>query len=70
MAKGLSYKETTTVNLKVAGEFDYENGTIFIETDDGASSRNIIDLLKDFDGSEIELSVKLKSEHELEIPRC
>ena len=68
MAKGLSYKETTTVNLKVAGDFDFESGTIFVETDDGSSKRSIVDLLKDFDGLEIELSAKVKTEQELEIP--
>jgi hypothetical protein len=68
MAKGLSYKETTTTVLKVVGEFDCEDGTIFVETDIDAAKRKISDLLKDFHGLEIELTAKVKTEEELDIP--
>jgi hypothetical protein len=68
MAKGLSYKETTTTVLKVVGEFDCEDGTIFVETDTDAGKRKIVDLLKDFQGLEIELTAKVKKEEELDVP--
>ena len=68
MAKGLSYKETTTTVLKVVGDFNYKDGTIFVETDTDAGKRKIVDLLKDFQGLEIELTAKVKKEEELDVP--
>lgn len=68
MAKGLSYKETTTTVLKVVGNFNYKDGTIFVETDTDAGKRRIADLLKDFQGLEIELTAKVKKEEELDVP--
>lgn len=68
MAKSLSYKETTTVNLKVAGLLNLKNNTVKIEIDDDLVEKRLHDLLKDFDGQEIELSVKVKNEQELELP--
>lgn len=64
MAKELTYKKSTTVSLKVAGDFDYEKGTILAEGEE----HKLLDLLKDFNGTYIEISAKIKNEEELDVP--
>lgn len=68
MAKTLSYKSATTVTLKVVGNINIENGTISVCENEEEKEYKILDLLKDFDGSDIEISAKVKSEEDLEIP--
>lgn len=64
MAKSLSYKKTTSVALNVKGDYDAEQGTI--ELADSGEIKKIADLLRDFEGGYIELSVKTKEEEDLE----
>jgi hypothetical protein len=64
MAKSLSYKKTTSVALNVKGDYNAEDGTI--ELADSGEVKKLSDLLKDFEGTYIELSVKIKEEEDLE----
>lgn len=64
MSKNLTYKKSTTTALKASGILDIVNGTIDI---DGVEKK-VLSLLKDFDGAEVELSVKVKDEEELDEP--
>lgn len=64
MAKSLSYKKATTVTLNVKGIYDAENGTI--ELADVGETKSVIDLLKDFEDLNIELTAKVRSEEDLQ----
>lgn len=64
MGKSLSYKKATTITLKVSGLVDIKEGIINVDGED----KNLLELLKDFDGLEMEFAAKLKSEEELDLP--
>ena len=64
MAKELTYKKSTTITLKAVGDFDYENGTIYTEGED----YRLLDLMKDFNGAHIEVSVKIANNEDLDVP--
>lgn len=52
----LVYKRSTTTSLKTAGLIDVENMTITVDGEDKKLSR----LWKDFEGSEVEIVIKVK----------
>lgn len=64
MSKNLVYKKSTTTALKACGILDVASGIINV---DGADKK-ILSLLTDFEGAEVELSVKVKDEEELDEP--
>ena len=64
MAQCFSYKETKTTTMKVAGILDTD--AMVIHTDDG--ERSIKTLLSYFNGAEIDFSIKVKSERDLDEP--
>lgn len=64
MSKNLTYKKSTTTALKACGILDIINGTIDIN----GTEKKILSLLKDFEGAEVELTVKVKDEEELDEP--
>lgn len=64
MAK-FSYKKSTTTNLKATGVIDLAHHSI--QTDD-EGELYLKSLFAPFDGSEVTLSISLKSEEELPTP--
>lgn len=56
--KNLSYKRITTTKLQANGFLDTDNKTIEI---DGVE-KNLSELLKDFNGTEITIAVSVKEE--------
>ena len=64
MANCFSYKRSTTTKLRAVGCIDLEHGSII--TDDG--ERGILELLSDFNGATVDLSVTIKDETELDLP--
>lgn len=52
----LVYKRSTTTSLKTAGLIDVENMTITVDGEDKKLSR----LWKDFEGSEVEIVIKVR----------
>lgn len=64
MSKNLVYKKSTTTALKACGILDVVNGIINID----GSEKKVLSLLKDFEGAEVELTVKVKDEEELDEP--
>ena len=61
MASKLKYTRSTTTSLKVTGTVDLDNGTIDVD----GETKSITELLKDFNGAEIELSVTVKESEDL-----
>lgn len=60
----LVYKRSTTTSLKTAGLIDVENMTITVDGEDKKLSR----LWKDFEGSEIEIVIKVKVDEDIPEP--
>ena len=58
------YKKATATTLKACGYIDTERGTIDID----GKEKNLLTLLSDFNGACAELTVKIKSEEDLEAP--
>lgn len=61
MAKSYSYKENRTVTKKLIGMYDAEKHTIDID----GEAKDIITEMKDFEGSVVEVVVKIKEENDL-----
>ncbi len=59
--KNYSYKKTTSINKKIAGFYDADDGVI--SSSDG--DFNILDELKDFEGAEISVTIAVKQEEDL-----
>ena len=60
----LVYKRSTTTSLKTAGLIDVENMTITVDGEDKKLSR----LWKDFEGSEVEIVIKVKVDEDIPEP--
>ena len=60
----LVYKRSTTTSLKTAGLIDVENMTITVDGEDKKLSR----LQKDFEGSEVEIVIKVKVDEDIPEP--
>lgn len=60
----LVYKRSTTTSLKTAGLIDVENITITVDGEDKKLSR----LWKDFEGSEVEIVIKVKVDEDIPEP--
>ena len=58
------YKEVKTTTLKVAGLLDADTGVIEV---DGVNKK-ISHLLSDFNGSCVEITIKVKEENDLDEP--
>ena len=61
MAKNYSYKEQKTIIKKLAGLYNAGNNIVEVDGID----KNILDELKDFDGSFVEVVIKEKDETDL-----
>jgi hypothetical protein len=64
MAKNLVYKKQESVILKVIGLLDIDRMTIDVEGEE----KSIKTLAQDFDGTEVELTLKIKNDVELDEP--
>lgn len=64
MANAFSFKEVTTKTMKITGMVDTDNMTIDV---DGEEKRLSI-LLSVFNGADVDIQVKIKSEEELDEP--
>lgn len=60
----LVYKRSPTTSLKTAGLIDVENMTITVDGEDKKLSR----LWKDFEGSEVEIVIKVKVDEDIPEP--
>lgn len=60
----LVYKRSTTTSLKTADLIDVENMTITVDGEDKKLSR----LWKDFEGSEVEIVIKVKVDEDIPEP--
>lgn len=60
----LVYKRSITTSLKTAGLIDVENMTITVDGEDKKLSR----LWKDFEGSEVEIVIKVKVDEDIPEP--
>ena len=60
----LVYKRSTTTSLKTAGLIDVENMTITVDGENKKLSR----LWKDFEGSEVEIVIKVKVDEDIPEP--
>lgn len=60
----LVHKRSTTTSLKTAGLIDVENMTITVDGEDKKLSR----LWKDFEGSEVEIVIKVKVDEDIPEP--
>lgn len=60
----LVYKRSTTTSLKTASLIDVENMTITVDGEDKKLSR----LWKDFEGSEVEIVIKVKVDEDIPEP--
>lgn len=58
------YKKATATTLKACGYIDTERGTIDID----GKEKTLLPLLSDFNGACVELTVKIKSEEDIEAP--
>lgn len=65
MRKNLSYVEKKNITLKMQGIFDADAGTIDID----GNEIDILSAMADFNGAEIDISVKIKEEKEIDLPR-
>ena len=61
MAKNYTYKESKVTTKKLVGMYDAEKHTIEVDGED----KDIIAELKDFEGSVVEVVVKVKEEIDL-----
>lgn len=61
MAKNYTYKESKVTTKKLVGMYDAEKHTIEVDSED----KDIIAELKDFEGSVIEVVIKVKEETDL-----
>lgn len=59
-----SYKRTTQTAMKVAGIIDTDKMTIDVDDEE----KDLATLLSDFNGSYVEINVKIKNEEELDEP--
>lgn len=59
-----SYKKTTTTAMKVAGIIDTDNMTVDVD----GEIKKLSTLLSDFNGTGIEINVKVKDEEEIDEP--
>lgn len=59
-----SYKVTTTTAMKVAGMIDTDCMTIDVD----GEPKKLSTLLSDFNGADIEINIKVKTEEELDEP--
>ena len=59
-----TYKRTTTTSMKVAGIIDTDNMTVDVD----GEVKKLSTLLSDFNGTVIEINVKVKEENELDEP--
>ena len=64
MANAFSFKEVTTKTMKITGMVDTDKMTIDV---DGEEKRLSI-LLSVFNGADVDIQVKIKSEEELDEP--
>ncbi len=60
----LVYKRSTTTSLKTAGLIDVENMTITVDGED----KKLSCLWKDFEGSEVEIVIKVKVDEDIPEP--
>lgn len=58
------YKRTTQTAMKVAGIIDTDKMTIDVDDEE----KDLATLLSDFNGSYVEINVKIKNEEELDEP--
>ena len=61
MAQNFVYKESKVITKKLVGFYDSEKHTIDIDGEE----KDIITELKDFEGSVVEIVVKIKEENDL-----
>lgn len=59
-----TYKKTETTQMKIAGIIDTDNMTVEVNGED----KRLSTLLSDFNGGEIEINIKTKSEKDLDEP--
>ena len=59
-----AYKRTTQTAMKVAGIIDTDKMTIDVDDEE----KDLATLLSDFNGSYVEINVKIKNEEELDEP--
>ena len=59
-----AYKKTTTTAMKVAGILDTDNMTVDVDGEE----KKLSTLLSDFNGSAIEINIKVKDEEDLDEP--
>lgn len=61
MAKNYTYKESKVTTKKLVGMYDAEKNVIDVD----GESKNIVSELNDFDGSVVEVVIKVKEETDL-----
>jgi hypothetical protein len=61
MSKEFKYTRTTVTKLSAVGLIDTDNGTIEVE----GETKNLLELLKDFNGANISLAVQVREEIEI-----
>lgn len=64
MANAFSFKEVTTKTMKIAGMLDTDRMTVDVDGEE----KSLATLLSVFNGVDIELVAKIKSESELDEP--
>ncbi|MGN0382777.1 MAG: hypothetical protein ACI4DS_00795 [Eubacterium sp.] len=64
MANAFSFKEVTTKTMKIAGMVDTDNMTINVDGEE----KKLSTLLSVFNGVDVDIQVKIKSEEELDEP--
>ena len=64
MANVFSFKEVTTKTMKITGMVDTDNMTIDVDGEE----KKLSTLLSVFNGVDVDIQVKLKSEEELDEP--
>lgn len=64
MANAFSFKEVTTTTMKVTGMFDSDNMTIDVD----GEMKKLSTLLSVFNGSTVDIQVKIKSEQDIDEP--
>lgn len=64
MANAFSFKEVTTKTMKITGMVDTDNMTIDVE----GEPKKLSTLLSVFNGVDVDIQVKIKSESELDEP--
>ena len=64
MANAFSFKEVTTKTMKITGMVDTDNMTIDVDGEE----KKLSTLLSVFNGADVDIQVKIKSEEELDEP--